>query len=263
MTLFKNIAIIIMLCTTSLVHSEIHDDKDIAEILHQNNATGTVIIASQNHIEYIFNQNRAKSLLSPASTFKIPNSIIALETGTIKDQNEIIKWDKKQYDIETWNQDQTLKTAFKYSCLPAYQYIANKIGIKNYNIFLKRLQYGTYSINQNNLRDFWLKDKGLYISPLDQIHFLQKLYAKKLPISERTYGILKDVMLAENEKDYQIYAKTGAATENWQGHGWYVGYVIAKGKPWFFATNIDIKNYDDLPKRINITKEILHKKQII
>lgn len=254
---------IIMLCTTSLVRSEIHDDKDIAKILQQNKATGTVIIASQNRIEYIFNKNRAKSLLSPASTFKIPNSIIALETGTIKDQNEIIKWDGTHYELETWNQDQTLKTAFKHSCLPSYQYLASKIGVKNYKMFLKKLQYGTYSITSNNLRDFWLKDKGLYISPLDQINFLQRLYDKKLPISERTYNILKDIMLTENEKDYQIYAKTGSATENWQGHGWYVGYAVAKGKPWFFVINIDINNYDDLSKRISITKEILQKKKII
>ncbi|MBP9791651.1 MAG: class D beta-lactamase [Rickettsiales bacterium] len=263
MTVLKKLVVLIMLFSTQLVHSETGDDHDIDKILKQHKATGTIIIASQNRIEYIFNLNRAKSLLSPASTFKIPNSIIAIETGAIKDQNEIVPWDRTKYDIETWNQDQTLRTAFKYSCFPTYQYLAGKIGVENYNIFLKKLQYGTYEINQGNLRDFWLKDKGLYTSPLDQINFLQRLYEKKLPISEHTYSILKDIMLVENEKDYKLYAKTGAATENWQGHGWYVGYVIAKGKPWFFVTNIDIHNYDDLPKRINITKEVLRKKKII
>lgn len=201
-------------------------------------------------------------MLSPASTFKILNSIIALETGAIIDQNEIIKWDGTLHELDTWNQDQTLKTAFKYSCLPSYQYLASKIGVENYNIFLKKLQYGTYGINKDNLKDFWLKDKSLYISPLEQIDFLQRLYQKKLPISERTYVILKDIMLTENEKNYQIYAKTGTITKNWKGHGWYVGYVILKDKPWFFVTNIDINTYDDLSKRISITKEVLKKKKL-
>jgi beta-lactamase class D len=224
-------------------------------------AKGTVIIASKDNIKYIYNLERANSKLSPASTFKIANSIIALETGTIKDQNEVMKWNGNIYEIETWNQDQTLKTAFKFSCLPSYQYLAQQIGVQNYKEFLLKLQYGTYNISNKNLTTFWLKDKGLYISPLEQLTFLQKLYEKKLPVSERTYEILKDIMLTETHANYQIYAKTGAATENWQGHGWYVGYVISKGKPWFFVINIDINNYTD--KRIDIIKEILQKKKII
>ena len=262
-SLAKKTFILFTLFTTALVSASTRNDPEIVQIMKQYDATGTVIIASENQIKYIYNTDRARTPLSPASTFKIANTIIALELDAIKDENEVVKWDKTKYDIETWNQDQTLKTAFKYSCVPTYQYLAKKIGSKNYTIFLNKLHYGQYKINKDNLITFWLKDGGLYISPIDQINFLQKIYTQQLPISERTYKILKNIMLTEDNANYQIYAKTGAATENWKGHGWYVGYVISQNKPWFFVLNIDIHNYNDLSKRTDIVKAILQKKNII
>ena len=46
----------------------------------------------------------------PASTFKIPNSIIALETGVVADPDkDIFKWDGVVRSIEAWNKDHTLR----------------------------------------------------------------------------------------------------------------------------------------------------------
>lgn len=98
---------------------------------------------------------------------------------------------------------------------------------------------------------------------MEQINFLRRIYKKQLPISGKTYDVLKDIMLRENKDDYQIYAKTGAATKDWKGHGWYVGYVISKDKTWFFATNILIDGMKDLPKRKAVTIEALKRKKII
>ena len=56
----------------------------------------------------------------PASTFKIPNTLIALEEGVIKDQFEVIKWDGVVRQYAPWNADQTLATAFSRSCVWCY-----------------------------------------------------------------------------------------------------------------------------------------------
>ena len=67
--------------------------------------------------------------------------------------------------------------------------------------------------------------------------------------------------------EYFMYAKTGAATENWQGQEWYVGYLYVpsqlKEKVWFFATHIDILNRETLKKRQAITLDVLKRKHII
>ena len=66
----------------------------------------------------------------PASTFKIPNSIIALETGLIEDDSTLIKWDGDERRLPAWEQDLVFRDAFHYSCVPCYQEIARKIGEK-------------------------------------------------------------------------------------------------------------------------------------
>lgn len=117
----------------------------------------------------------------------------------------------------------------------------------------------------NDVTTFWLQEGGavLKISPIEQVQFLKKIYRKKFALSPKTYETLQDIMLREEASTYKLYAKTGAATINWKGHGWYVGYVVSKGKAWFFVTNILIKNMGDLPKRIQITMDALRKKSII
>ena len=74
-------------------------------------------------------KNRSGEPMLPASTFKIPNSLIALETGVVADtDNEVFKWDGVKRSIENWNRDHTLSSAFAASAVPVYQDIARRIG---------------------------------------------------------------------------------------------------------------------------------------
>lgn len=43
------------------------------------------------------------------------NSLIALQTKVIDDENTIKKWDGKEYPITAWNKDHTLSSAIKDS----------------------------------------------------------------------------------------------------------------------------------------------------
>ena len=232
-------------------------DKEVEEVFKKYKVEGTIVIESLNKKKInIYNDKRASELFSPASTFKIPHSLIALNEGIVK-KDSVIVWDKKIREYESWNKDQILLTAFKSSCVWCYQEFASKIGVEKYKKYLKELNYGNKKIGDDVTR-FWL-DESLEITTFEQIKFLKRFYTNNLPFKIEDINLLKEIMIDEKNENYTIRAKTG-----WDGrYGWYVGYVETKDDVWFFSTNIDTKSKDDLPKRKAITLEALKIKGII
>ena len=232
-------------------------DKEVEEVFKKYKVEGTIVIESLNKKKInIYNDKRASELFSPASTFKIPHSLIALNEGIVK-KDSVIVWDKKIREYESWNKDQILLTAFKSSCVWCYQEFASKIGVEKYKKYLKELNYGNKKIGDDVTR-FWL-DESLEITTFEQIKFLKRFYTNNLPFKIEDINLLKEIMIDEKNENYTIRAKTG-----WEGrYGWYVGYVETKNDVWFFAMNIDTKSKDDLPKRKAITLETLKLKGII
>ena len=233
------------------------NDLEIEKIFKNKEVEGTMVIESLNQNKsYIYNKQRAETFLSPASTFKIPNTLIALNEGIVT-KDSVIVWDKKIREYESWNKDQTLLTAFKSSCVWCYQEFASKIGVEKYKKYLKELNYGNKKIGDDVTR-FWL-DESLEITTFEQIKFLKRFYTNNLPFKIEDINLLKEIMIDEKNENYIIRAKTGW---EWK-YGWYVGYVETKDDVWFFSTNIDTKSKDDLPKRKAITLEVLKIKGII
>ena len=232
-------------------------DKEVEEVFKKYKVEGTIVIESLNKKKInIYNDKRASELFSPASTFKIPHSLIALNEGIVK-KDSVIVWDKKIREYESWNKDQILLTAFKSSCVWCYQEFASKIGVEKYKKYLKELNYGNKKIGDDVTR-FWL-DESLEITTFEQIKFLKRFYTNNLPFKIEDINLLKEIMIDEKNENYIIRAKTGW---EWK-YGWYVGYVETKDDVWFFAMNIDTKSKDDLPKRKTITLETLRLKGII
>ena len=232
-------------------------DKEVEEVFKKYKVEGTIVIESLNKKKInIYNDKRASELFSPASTFKIPHSLIALNEGIVK-KDSVIVWDKKIREYESWNKDQILLTAFKSSCVWCYQEFASKIGVEKYKKYLKELNYGNKKIGDDVTR-FWL-DESLEITTFEQIKFLKRFYTNNLPFKIEDINLLKEIMIDEKTSNYTLRSKTG-----WEGrYGWYVGYVETKDDVWFFAMNIDTKSKDDLPKRKTITLETLRLKGII
>ena len=128
--------------------------------------------------------------------------------------------------------------------------------------FLNKLNYGN-QIPGPEVTSFWLTDGGLRITAFEQIEFLKNIILKRHPLQNKSYEILKKIMLQEETANYKLYWKTGAATKDWKGHGWYVGYIEKEGETWIFVTNILINSTDDLPLREKITRECLRTKKIL
>lgn len=233
-------------------------DRDLANIFKNKKINGTIVISSlEGDKTFCHNEDRARSRFLPASTFKIPNTLIALEEGAVADEKEIIKWDGKNREVPSWNKDQSMETAFPSSCVWFYQELAKRVGKDKYESYLKKIKYGNEQAGPE-ITTFWLNG-DLRISVFEQIDFLKKVYAREYPFKASSYEMLKKLMIVEQTPSYTIRAKTGWT----QKIGWFTGYVESGGKIWFFATNIEINNPKDLPLRQEITIEALRLKGII
>ncbi|UAY51774.1 class D beta-lactamase [Ferruginibacter albus] len=194
----------------------------------------------------------------PASTFKIVNSLIGIETGKITDGNMVIKWDGIKRSNEAWNKDMGMKEAFKVSCVPYYQEVARRIGRDTMQYWLDSLHYGNMKIG-DRIDSFWL-DNSLKISPDEQLGLVKKLYFDQLPFQKRTQKIVREVMTQEDNTLYKLCYKTGLGyDEQHNSIGWIVGWVEENQHPYFFVTLIKTpdKNIDIQKARLSITTAIL------
>ncbi len=239
----------------------------IKQVLDSTEVEGSILIFdAQKGIYYSNDFEWANIGRLPASTFKITNSIIGLETGVVENDSTFFKWDGKKRRLKTWERDFIFRDAFHASCLPCYQEIARGIGEKRMNEYLTKLNYGNMQVDSSNIDLFWLVGDSK-ISQYEQINFLKRFYYEVLPISERTEKIMKRLMVIENNKDYKLSGKTGWAVREGHNNGWFVGYLEKGSEVYFFATNIDPKekfNMKLFPKiRSEITLEALKKLKIL
>jgi beta-lactamase class D len=195
----------------------------------------------------------------PASTFKIPNSMIALETGVVEGPDTVLPWDKKQYWVENWNQDLKFRDAFRFSCVPCYQAIARKVGAAAEHEWVEKLGYGNRDTS-GGVDRFWLSG-GLRISQVEQIDFLRRFDGNKLPISERTADMVRDIMTLDVTESYVLRGKTGAAMPPHETMTafWFVGWLELGERRVFFATLLDghAPDVDPMAVRRRITERVL------
>lgn len=225
---------------------------DFGKYFQQAGVKGTFLLYDLKKNQYlVYNAKRANTRYVPASTFKIFNSLVALKTGVVKDENEVIKWDGVKREIPEWNQDHTMKTAIKVSAVWFYQELARRIGEQRMQNYINLTNYGNRDIG-GGIDQFWLTG-DLRITPKEQIDFLVKLHNNNLPFSPRAIAIVKNIITTEETEDYVLRGKTG-----WEGKvGWYVGYLERGGNTYFFATQLDIAKAKDTKARIGITRSIL------
>lgn len=158
--------------------------------------------------------------LNPCSTFKILNSLIAIETNVVKDENETIAWDGKIREYAFWNKDHSMRSAISVSTVWFYQELAKRIGAKKMQEMVAKVDYGNNDTSKT-LIDFWLGNGSLKISLNEQINFLSKFVQNKLPFSTRSMAIVKDILVLEKKENDIFSGKTGSCG----GVGWFVGFI--------------------------------------
>lgn len=228
---------------------------------------GTFVLFDQKNNSYLrYNAGRARERFSPKSTFKIPNSLIGVESGVIKDADFVISWNREKYPPQAnwndepfkhWGKDHNLRSAFKNSVVWYYRELALKVGLPEMKKRVESFNYGNKTISKR-VDNFWLDD-SLKISADEQIEFLKAFYNNQLPVSKRATDIVKDIMIFEETPEYTLSAKTGGGliAENTY-IGWFVGFLEAKGNVYFFAMNIEGRSFLEIrDKRIEMPKKIL------
>jgi len=255
----------------ALTANKIEVRSDFKKYFDNCNVEGSVAIYDNQNLKWILSDTiSVKKETLPASTFKIINLLIALETKTISNENEIVKWpgstDTIKYDYRPGiYHDISVKEAFEVSAGWAFIELAKKIGKENYKKYLSLCHYGNLNLSQTD-PDFW--NFGAFgISPVNQVEFLKNLYEEKLPFSKRNIEIVKRVMISEKNENYTIHSKTGWTRENEINTGWWIGYLVNKGGVYFFATRLlqdrKINRADFGNCRKDITKSIFKDLDII
>lgn len=212
----------------------------------------SVYDVADNHL-ILVNKPRAIQPLVPASTFKIANSLIALEVGVVADENEMIPYGGKPQPVKAWQKNMSMRDALPISAVPIYQELARRIGLKKYADWLSKLNYGNRRTG-TNVETFWLVGP-LKISAVEQSKFNASLATGALNASSRSQRIVREILRLEQGDGYELFGKTG-----WDRKvGWWSGWVERDGRVYAFALNMDMPNITDAPKRIEIAKAILTK----
>ncbi len=258
----KRILIIILALWTSPTFAQ----TDYQKFFDSLGVKGSTTIYDYKNKKWIFTDKQdAEAATLPASTFKIPNSLFALEYKAVHDQNEVIKWDGEPKlhlgkVVNAWNEDTDLRNAYKNSTVWFYAEVAKRVGRKTYKKILKKMGYGNGNLSEKGI-DFW--NYGEFtITPKNQIEFLVKLYEDKVPFSKPTIDKVRELMISEETETHIYRDKTGWTRKNGIDIGWWIGYVETKDNVFFFATRLlkdEIENNPNFLKgRKQITKLILY-----
>jgi beta-lactamase class D len=189
--------------------------------------------------------------LPPASTFKIPHAIAALDSGVIKGADEVIAYDGSSREYEVWRRNHTLASAMRYSVVWYFQEIAKRLGMSRETSYLRRLGYGNADPS-SDLTTFWLGG-SLRISPIEQMTFLQRLYNNDLPVSGNAKRIVREILVqpqgvvvnATGEHPFDapwptetvVSAKTGSTSfDRDRAVRWIVGRVERDRHAWLFVS---------------------------
>src|SRR4051812_25452690 len=194
----------------------------------------------------------------PASTFKIPNSLIALETGVVADPDkDVFPWDGVKRPIEAWNKDHTLRSAIAVSAVPVYQEIARRIGQERMQKYVDLLEYGNRDIG-GGIDQFWLTG-NLRIDPIQQVDFVDRLRRGVLPVSKRSQELVRDILPVTKVGDATIRAKSGllGAEIGNPSLGWLVGWAEKGSQQTVFAMNMDCKTPEHIAARMTVTQQCL------
>jgi len=248
---------------SSCTPNNITTDDSLKKYFDQYHVTGTFAMLDNGQQNFtIYNLKRfTDSAYLPASTFKIVNSLIGLQTGIITNEKMVIPWDGVVRANADWNKDLTMEQAFKFSAVPYYQEVARRIGKDTMQHWLDSLGYAAKygrAVIHNDIDTFWLNN-DIKITADEQLGLVKKLYFDQLPFQKRVQDVVKKVMLQEDNANYKLSYKTGwGFKENGNSIGWIIGWQEENKHPYFFVLQIEGPHDMDMKTiRIALLKNIL------
>lgn len=194
--------------------------------------------------EKAIGEESCRERLPACSTFKVPLAVMAFDSGALKDENQVLKWDGTKHPIESQNRDHDAKSWMKDSVVWFSQKLTPKMGVKKVRKYLDGFDYGNKDM-KGGLTQAWLvrpSDKGpaLKINAYEQIEFMKKLWTDALPASKRAMRLTRDITFLETSpKGFRLSGKTGS---NFYDHerkirlGWFISHLERDGEEYLTAT---------------------------
>jgi beta-lactamase class D len=198
--------------------------------------------------------------VTPASTFKIPHALAALDAGVLSGPDAPMVYDGAPARFETWRRDQTLQSAMRYSVVWYFRRVARLLGEAREQQYLARLEYGNQD-SSSGLESFWLGG-SLLISPDEQERFLARLYSDALPLAKAAMQGVRSILVqppgvvvnATGEHRFSmpwpegavLSAKTGSSDDAGRSVRWLVGHIERKPRSWVFVSCVLGERLDPL-----------------
>lgn len=254
---YISIAVIFTISTSSTAFAGWEENTEVNEIFKNGEVNGTFVLYDTKADNYIgYNKSRAEKRYVPASTFKIPNSLIGLSVGAVNSVDEALPYKSNVPPLsKAWEKDMGLREAIVISNVPIFQELARRISLERMHENVSKINYGNKEIG-DTVDTFWLKGP-LEISAIEQTQFLAKLAKDELPFPHACQESVREIVLLDQGKNWKLYGKTGWQNAPGQGVGWWVGWVQKGDLMYPFALNIDIQKASDASKRIKLGKASL------
>jgi beta-lactamase class D len=204
----------------------------------------------------VVNPTECAVATTPASTFKLPHALIALQLQVVTDLDTIKRWDGVKRWNPAWDADHTLRSALRESVVWYFQQTATDIGLQRMNAWLEQLDYGEGGAAEP-LTKFWLDGGSLEITGPEQLAFLQRMFDHRLPIDARHIDAVSEAIAGPIE-DWRrrlpagtepprsratLHAKTGTDTTRLDDDTtgavtWWVGEVEGPAGTWVFVSRV-------------------------
>lgn len=189
--------------------------------------------------------------ITPASTFKVPHALAALDAGVVSGPDEVFTWDGQGDWPPSSRRDHTLASALRNSVVWYFQRIAERLGAEREQEYLQRLAFGNMD-SRSGPTSFWLGG-SLQVTPEEQQAFWVRLYENRLPIAPAAVAAVKQMLIQPpgvivNAAGAQrflgpwpsrvvVSAKTGSATDrSGRGVRWLNGQVERDGRVFVFVS---------------------------
>lgn len=239
---FRNIGLVVILFI-SLGSCTIQPAKDVRPnfqpFFEEYGVQGCFLLYDmKNDLYQIYNSRRCEEGFLPASTFKILNALIGLETGVITSDSMVIPWDGVVRTVEEWNKDHTLASAITYSVVPYFQEVARRIGPVRMKEMVDDSDYGRMEITKETIDRFWLWGNSR-ITPWEQMNFIMHFYTNKLPFSQTNVDLVKKLIILKQTDKWIFSGKTGMTVQNDKNIGWLIGYLEENGHVWLYVCNVE------------------------
>jgi len=217
------------------------------------------VIADAGSGKALYQDGVCDQRFSPASTFKVPLSLIGYDAGILSDEHTptwdykpefaAVKREQKTVDPTIWEKDSILW----YS-----REITRRLGPESFAGYVSKFDYGNNDVSgspgkNDGLTHSWV-NSSLKITPVEQVDFLRRLLARKLPVSSKAYDMTSAIMPTFQAGDWTVQGKTGStrlgtdASKDKRSLGWFVGWAQKDGRRIVFARLVVDASRTDMPK---------------